>query len=126
MLNAKSIEKLIELNRHDRNTLDFIKSCLDSFEQYHRSVFEDQTFQILYGGGTLDGSDYRDRRSSLDSTRTTCHNSMIMNIRILNRMAAASSIDPVYDGTVSEEKPYRREIANAVFEYVESIINNRT
>ena len=46
MLNKDTITKLIELNKDDRKTLEFIKSRIDSFEQYHRAVFDDQMFQL--------------------------------------------------------------------------------
>ena len=126
MINERSVAKLIELHKSDRKTLDFIRSCLDSFEQYHRSVFEDQLVQIVYGGGALDGDEYRERRTSADRTRTVNHNSVIMNVGILNRMAEKAGIEPVYDGTVSEERPYRRQVADAVFAYIESVIKNRS
>ena len=124
VINKESIKKLIEINKNDVDTLDFIKSFFDSFIEYHHAVYEDQIFPIIFGGA-IDGEDHRDRRSSLDRTRTICHNSVISNVGILNRMAKNAGLMPIYDGIVSEEKPYRREVANAVFEYIESIINNR-
>ena len=57
--------------------------------------------------------------------RTVIHNSVIANVNLLNRLAEKNGLHPVYDGIVSEERPYRREIANAVLDYVESIIKNR-
>lgn len=126
MLNKETIKELIKLNKNDRDSLDFIGSCIRSFEDYHKAVFDDQMFQIIYGGGALDGDEYRERRSSVDRTRTICHNGVISNVNILNRMACKAGIEPVYDGVVSEERPYRREVANSVFEYIENIINNRT
>ena len=126
MINAESIKKLIESNKNDREALEFIKMCLDSFEQYHKAVFDEQTFRIIFSGGPLDGDEYREHRSSVDRTRTINHNSVISNVEILNRMADKAGIEPVYDGIVSEERPYRREVANAVFGFIESIINNRS
>ncbi len=124
MLNKDSLNKLIALNKNDRESLDFIKSCIDSFEQYHKAVFDDQMFQVIYSVGVLNGDEYRKLRSSVDRTRTINHNSVISNINILNRLASQAGIAPVYDGIVSEENPYRREVANAVFEYIENVINN--
>ena len=40
-------------------------------------------------------------------------------------VAEKNELVPVYDGVVSEERPYRREVANAVFEYVEYLIKKR-
>ena len=126
MLNKDSVKKLIEIKKNDRESLDLIRLCLDSFEQYHKAVFEDQTFPMIYGGGAIDGEEYREGRTASDRTRTLMHNGIISNVRILNRMAENAGIDPVYDGTVSEDKPYRREVANAVFEFLEDVINNRS
>ena len=126
MLNREVLEKLIAHYKDDLETLDFIRMCLDSFEEYHRAVFDDQMFRIVYGVGTLDADEYKERRSAVDRTRTTHHNSVIMNVGVLNRMAAEIGLDPLYDGVVSEERPYRREVANAVFAYVETVINERT
>ena len=57
MLNKDTITKLIELNKDDRKTLEFIKSRIDSFEQYHRAVFDDQMFQIFYVGSAIEGDE---------------------------------------------------------------------
>ena len=71
------------------------------------------------------GEEYKDNVSKLDKMRTVNHNSVIANVNLLNRLAEKNGLQPVYDGIVSEERPYRREIANAVLDYVESIIKNR-
>lgn len=126
MLNKETIRKLIELNKFDRESLDFIKSCIDSFEQYHRAVFEDQMIQIIFGGGAFEGTEYRELRSSADRARTVNHDAIIASVNILNRMADKAGLEAVYDGVVSKERPYRRQVANAVFEYIEFIINNRS
>ena len=123
MLNAKSIEAIIAMYKNDKGKLDFVKSLLDSFEAYHKAVFDDQIFLVIYGGGALEADDYRDKRTEVDKTRSTYHDSLITNVGILNRLAEKAGVPPVYDGLVSQQRPYRRMIANAVFEYVEYIIN---
>lgn len=35
------------------------------------------------------------------------------------------NLEPIYAGTVSKERPYRREVANAVLDYLQSVIENR-
>ena len=124
-LNANSINRLLAAGKNDLETLDFIKSCLESFEKYHKAVFDDQLFQLIYTGSALDGDNFREVRTAVDRTRTLNHNGLIANVRILNRMAEKAGIDPVYDGIVSEQQPYRRLLADAVFEYLDSIIDNR-
>lgn len=124
MFNAKTLEKLIEIYRGDQEELDFIFECLDSFERYHRAVFDDQFVRIVYSGAD-ERSDYAERRVEADMKRTRCHNAVIMNVGILNRMAAEKGLDPVYDGVVSEDRPFRREVADAVFGYLDSVFAHR-
>lgn len=126
MLNRESIRKLLLLYRDDPATMQFLEEILESFEAYHNAVFKEQIGRMLCGSGAEDAEAYRDRIVSLDRTRTIHHNSVIANVGILNRLAEKAGIPPVYDGVVSEERPYRREVANAVFAYLEEIIRNRT
>ena len=44
---------------------------------------------------------------------------------MLNRIASMTNIPPDYDGTVSYEQPYRRQVADAVLNYVQEIILKR-
>ncbi len=61
----------------------------------------------------------------MDKSRTTNHNSVLGNVNLLNRLANMNNLPPVYDGIVSHDRPYRREVANAVLEYVEKIVKSR-
>lgn len=126
MLNADSIDKLIAFHKSNSMMLSFIKKALDSFEEYHKAVFDEQLFPVIFGNGAMDADEYREQAMALDRKRTIRHNTVITNVGILNRMAQNAGLPPVYDGIVSEERPYRREVANAVFAYMEEIINKRT
>lgn len=126
MLNKETINRLIELNKKDIEMLDFIKSCLDTFEQYHKAVIEDQTFLLIYSGSSIDSDEYRERRTVVDRIRTLCHNGLLSSVNKLNILAKNEGLAPVYDGIVSEDRQYRRKVADSVFEYIEYIINNRS
>ena len=125
-INPDAIVKLIQHSKEDSELLEFIYGALKSFEEYHAAVMADQLFPLVYSGGGIDGKQYRSQRSSFDRQRTAAHNALIANLNLLNRMAASVGVEPVYDGTVSEDRPYRRMIANAVFEYVSFMIENRS
>lgn len=125
MLNKETIAKVLDFYRSDTEVTGFIDGYLTAFENYHQAVFAEQTFTLLYSG-VLDGEEFRSRRMELDKTRTDLHNSVISSVSSLNRMAEQAGLPPVYDGIVSMDKPYRREVANAVFAFIEEIINNRT
>ena len=126
MLNADSIVKLIAFHKSNSMMLSFIKKALDSFEEYYEAVFDEQLFPVIFGNGAMDADEYREQAMALDRKRTIRHNTVITNVGILNRMAQNAGLPPVYDGIVSEERPYRREVANAVIAYMEGIINMRT
>lgn len=124
MLNVKTIAKLTEIYSDNEKFLGIIERCLKSFMLYHQSIYEMEIWIRVFGRNT-DTPDYKDKFSRLDKYRTSCHNSVLGNVNMLNRLAEKNGLDAVYDGIVSEERPYRREVANAVLEYVEYIIENR-
>ena len=73
----------------------------------------------------MEADTYRELIPRLDKTRTYTHNALLTQVNVLNRIAAEANLPPVYDGIVSEERPYRREVANAVLDFVQQIILNR-
>lgn len=125
MINHESLLKLIEHPNNDNFSHELIGDCIKSFEEYHKAVYELEVTRRLMASTFDDAAEYRNRIESLDRSRTACHNSLIANVRILNRMAEKYGLPLIYDGVVSEERPYRRELANAVFEYVEWLIKTR-
>ena len=124
-INKSSIEQLIIQCADDKEMLDVIFNVLSDFEDYHRRIYEMETKLKVYSPKSMNIEDYRDMRETLDRSRTTQHNVVIMNVGMLNRFAKKENIPLVYEGVVSEERPYRRELADAVLEYVEDIIKNR-
>ena len=125
MIKQEAIEQLIVFSYNDNFSLEMIRYCLKSFEEYHKAVYEHEIARRLMASTFGDASEYRSRIESLDRARTACHNSMISNVRILNRMAENNGLPLIYDGVVSEEQPYRRELADAVFEYIEWLLKTR-
>ena len=120
----ESIEKLIEIYRDDDQVLKIIERSIASFEEYHSIIFKMELWMKIYAR-SVSSEEYKDNVSKLDKARTMSHNSVLGNVNLLNRLAEKNHLPPVYDGIVSHERPYRREVANAVLEYVEDIIKNR-
>lgn len=124
MIRTDTINKLIEIYKGDKKFLDIIERSISTFEEYHNTIFKMELWMKIYSK-SITGEEYKDNVSKLDNMRTVNHNSVIANVNLLNRLAEKNNLPPVYDGIVSEERPYRREIANAVLDYVERIIKNR-
>ena len=120
----ETIEKLTEIYRDDDKILKIIERSIASFEEYHSVIFKMELWMKVYAR-LVSSEEYKDNVSKLDKARTMSHNSVLGNVNLLNRLAEKNQLPPVYDGIVSHERPYRREVANAVLEYVEEIIKNR-
>lgn len=124
--NINSLSQLIQQSKEDPELLEYIHKALMSFSDYHAAVIAEQIYPVIYGGADVDPDSYRAERAALDKRRTTAHNAMLANVNLLNRMCTAAGIDPVYDGMVSEDRPYRRYVANAIFEYLTHVIDQRS
>lgn len=125
MAEIQNIELLIEKYGSDIDDADFIFECLKSFEDYHDAIYTMEIKMKIYSAGLIGTDKYQAMVQEGDKARTSAHNTVISNVEILNRLAKNAGIPPVYDGVVSKEKPYRRELANAVLKYVEKIIADR-
>lgn len=124
MINKDTIENLISIYKDDEKMLSIIERNLMSFEEYHQSIYKMELWMMVHSD-SCSGDEYKDNVSSLDKGRTSEHNSVLGNVKLLNRLAEKNGLPLVYDGIVSHERPYRREVANAVLEYVEDVIKSR-
>ena len=124
-INNETITKLITACQEDKDMLDILYSSLKSFEEYHSVIFDMEMWMKVFSYKSIDKEEYQSKVTDMDRRRTMCHNSVLSSVNILNRLAAKENLPLVYDGVVSEERPYRREVANAVLEYVENIVKNR-
>lgn len=122
---ADRLQKLIDHFRDAPEALEFICGCVQFFSDYHAAIVEMEFWLKIYNYDNLEKSIFQDQRVRLDRSRTTLHSVVISQVAALNRMAAAAGLEPIYDGTVSEERPYRRQIANGVLGYIEGLVRDR-
>ena len=125
LFNANSLEKLIHAYQDDAEALEMIYDILRGFEEYHTKIFEMELKLKMYSVGKLELEEYQSIVTELDKRRTMQHNSVLTGVNVLNRMAEQCGIEPIYSGTVSKERPYRREVANAILDFLQTVINNR-
>lgn len=125
MINNDTLEKLISIHKDNPLMISLIYEHLETFIKYHNAIYTMETKLKVYTPDILPAEEYRESVTELDKKRSRCHNDVIAAISMLNRLAEKENLPLLYDGTVSEERPYRRQIANAVLSYVEDIIKNR-
>ena len=123
MIHAGVINKLFEICE-DEMELGIIRDSVRSFCEYHKIIYDMETF-LRFRDKDMNPTDYQYLLTNYDNRRTSCHNIVIQNIGILNRMAKKYDLGPVYSGIVSTERPHRRVLANEVLEYVEYIVKER-
>lgn len=125
-LNLQVLEQLTRKYRSDEFMTQTLEDILLSFEKYHESIYRLEISRALYSTEIMDRDAYQSMIQQLDKTRTVSHNDLIVQVNMLNRMAEKAGLPPVYDGVVSKERPYRREVADAVLAYVRQVIVNRS
>ena len=94
----------------------------DSFAQYHQTIYAQEISRRYSAMKRRDNKAYRAELEALDAARTRCHNAVLTHVVAINRLAAAADLPPLYDGIVSEQQPYRREVADAVLAFVRKMI----
>jgi len=124
-INTESLNAIISHFKDDQDDLDMIVGAIESFEDYHRAIYRLEITRRLFSCKAIDADSYRSETVSRDRSRTVNHNAVLAQVNFLNRLAAEAGLPPVYDGVVSEQRPYRREVANAVLDFVRETILNR-
>ena len=124
-MNCATIEKLLTMYKNDKEMIELIVDALDSFERYHQAIYALELKQKLHQAKAIDDETFREEYPAMDRVRTTCHNAVIANVSIMNRLTEQAGLPPVYDGIVSEERPYRTELADAILAFVADVITNR-
>lgn len=119
------LQLLMDHFRDDGEALEFIRDCVRTFSEYHAVIVEMEFWLKAYNYDNMGEGDYQYQKVRLDSARTVRHNAVISHVSALNRMAVAAGLEPIYDGTVSEERPYRRQVADGVLGYIEQLVRDR-
>lgn len=125
MINIATIKKLLSIYSENKEMLDIIFDALWSFEEYHFSIAKMELSLQTYSYKVMENKDYQYMVKELDKRRSMQHNCVLSSVNILNRIAIKENLEPVYEGIVSEQRPYRREVADSVLEYIEQIIKER-
>jgi len=125
MINRETLKKLINIYEDDKETLDVINSALSDFMEYWVSIYKAETYNMVYSYTSVDEDTHQKALMDMDKARTARHNIVLGSLKVLNRIAERSGLEPFYDGVISTERPERRIAANAVLAFTEEIIKER-
>ncbi|MDD4096467.1 MAG: DUF3232 domain-containing protein, partial [Oscillospiraceae bacterium] len=112
----------LHIVRRDPSIANFIQDQLLTFPAYASAIYQSEIYLAVIG---KDSGDINEAER-LDKKRTHAHNAVIASLDALNQLCEKNGIPPVYDGTVSESRPFRVEIADAVLAYIYEVIDKRT
>ena len=124
-INTETLNRLISAHKDDPDLVQIITDALESFEKYHQSIYRLEIMRKLYTCGAMSTETYRELIPELDSIRSGHHNTMLSELKLLNRLAAQDNLPPIYPGEVSEERPIRTWVADAVLDFVRQVIDDR-
>lgn len=106
----ESIKAIMEANKEDPELLDFVEERVNTFVEYVAHVtFEETRIQRLTIEG-VDGEEWRDQVQKLDERRRDKHENAMNAAKQLNRLAAASGLEPFYDAPIDHE--HRNEVGD--------------
>jgi hypothetical protein len=124
-ISTENLKALCAAVHDDSDALEVIADCLNSFEDYHGAIYEMETWLRLHDYENTPREDYQVKLEKMDAHRTSCHDVVLDSVNILNRMAGHHDIPAIYSGEMSAMQPIRREVADAVLEYVEGVVSQR-
>lgn len=125
MVNIETLNGLISHFKDDSDDIAAIVHAMELFEDYHHAICRLEITRRLFAFKAIEGDAYRAETTERDRLRTVNHNAVIAQVNLLNRMAEEAELPPFYDGVVSQERPYRRQLADAILEFVREVILNR-
>ena len=124
-LNEEALQELIRrittgIDPQCADDLEALNDAVSSFHVYADTVIRGEIKMALYGHG-VEGQPYRDMVSQYDQNRHGCHEAAIINVRVLNRLAALYELDPIFIGDGAQ----RHQVADFCLELDQYFFRNR-
>ena len=124
-LNESALKDLIQrastsTDPDAREDLELVKKALEKFHQYVDTVVTEEA-KLLLQRSTLTGEDYRNAVLAYDEKRHIAHEKAIGDAKLLNRLAPAYNVPPVFTG----DETKRHEIADFCLEVDGYFFRNR-
>ncbi len=119
-LEAKVKQSAIGGDEDAMDDLGVLKKAVQIFAEYVYAVSEER-IELRFAQGVVKGDEYREIVTHYDGTRHTAHEQAIVYTRMLNRIAKAYGVQPVFLG----DENNRREIGSFCGEFSSWLFENR-
>lgn len=116
------IAVLIDLISHNEDSeyVEIIRDLLESAAEYIKKVVSLEA-ALSIAKLNKEGNEYRAYIQQLDSSRSTVHNKLIGNVKLVNRLCSNYGIPVIYDG----DENNRIEIAEFARQLILQYFNTR-
>ena len=105
---------------NDRECLDLMEDLISSASDYVRRV-NVLEIGLMVGKYNKEGSEYREYIEKLDKLRSSAHNALITNVKIINRLCKNNDLPPIYIGNEED----RIQVAEFAKQVVEELFTTR-
>lgn len=105
---------------NDRECLDLMEDLISSASDYVRRVNVLEV-GLMVGKYSKEGSEYREYIEKLDKLRSSAHNALITNVKIINRLCKNNDLPPIYIGNEED----RIQVAEFAKQVVEELFRTR-
>jgi hypothetical protein len=104
----------------DRECLDLMEDLISSASDYVRRV-NVLEIGVMVGKYNKEGAEYREYIEKLDKLRSNAHNSVITNVKIINRLCRKNDLSMIYSGNEED----RIEVGEFAQQVVEELFSTR-
>lgn len=105
---------------NDRECLELMEDLISSASDYVRRV-NVLEIGLMVGKYSKEGSEYREYIEKLDKLRSSAHNALITNVKIINRLCKNNDLPLIYSGNEED----RIQVAEFAKQVVEELFSTR-
>lgn len=106
-----------KLNKEDK---EIVEDIINDLSTYIKRV-SDMENAINVARFRLQGQEYRDYISNLDTQRRAAHNNAIVGVKMLNRLCKMNDVPEIYTGKIDD----RNEVAEFCMAVVKELFDER-
>ncbi|KZL90796.1 DUF3232 domain-containing protein [Clostridium magnum] len=104
----------------DSKCLDMMEELIESASDYMRRV-NVLEIGVMVGKYSKEGDEYREYIQKLDKQRSSAHNSLILNVKVINRLCRNHDLPLIYEGNEDD----RVEVSEFAQKVVDELFSTR-
>lgn len=108
------------VSRLSKEDMEMVEDIVNDFSSYIKKV-ADMENAINVARFRMEGQEYRDHITNLDTQRRIAHNASIVRVKVLNRLCKLNDLDSIYTGDIDN----RNEVAEFCMVVTKELFDER-